>query len=94
MTDEDNGKGSESVLRIAARTTDHDRQEAYGNPSDSHARIAALWSIILETPVTAERVALCMVATKIARLLSEPTHFDSIVDLAGYARVYQRITDL
>lgn len=84
----------ESVLDEAARITAHEREIAYGSPLANHQRIAAIWSVILGVEVTPGQVALCMAGTKLARLAHTPMHRDSVVDLAGYARAYQRIMNL
>jgi hypothetical protein len=84
----------ESILAEAARVTSQDRERDYGHPLPNHQRIAALWSAILGVQVTPEQVVLCMIGTKIARLTVTPDHRDSVVDIAGYARAYQRIRHL
>ena len=61
------------------------RADPYGTPESNFARIAALWSVILEQPVTSAQVALCLDAVKTARLIQNPKHADSWVDKAGYA---------
>lgn len=61
------------------------RGENYGDPLENFSRIASLWSVILETEVTPVKVGLCMDAVKTARLLEDPTHWDSWVDKAGYS---------
>lgn len=82
-----------NCLTEAQKLVDGDRQTAYGNPHVLHERIAHVWSSILGHHVTPEQVALCMAGTKIARLSLNPKHEDSITDLAGYARTYQRIVE-
>ncbi|HAM24202.1 MAG TPA: hypothetical protein DCM51_01385 [Actinobacteria bacterium] len=82
---------SESILDEAARLTATEREAAYGRPLDNHLRIARIWTAILGTTVTPGQVALCMAGVKLSRLAATPSHRDSVVDLAGYARVYQRI---
>jgi hypothetical protein len=57
----------------------------YGPIKPNHERIAALWSTLLEHPVTPVQVAMCMVGVKLARLMETPDHVDSAVDIAGYA---------
>jgi hypothetical protein len=37
--------------------------------------------------ITPEQVALCMVAVKLSRLVETPGHYDSYVDICGYAGV-------
>ena len=69
-----------------------DRGRAYGHPRPNHERIAALWSVILGQDVNAMQVLLCLDALKTARLIHAPGHHDSVVDKAGYAELYGRIT--
>ncbi|MEO1102946.1 MAG: DUF6378 domain-containing protein [Pseudomonadota bacterium] len=82
-------KGSE--LLVAASEAYIDRMERYGTPQAVHEKAADMWTAILDTPVTAKDVALCMAALKIARLAEGGHHDDSAVDIAGYAAVYQEI---
>lgn len=73
------------VLVTADRIIGGDRQQDYGDARESFGRIGQLWSGILGMPVTAQQVALCMVALKISRAAGKPGHADSYVDMAGYA---------
>ena len=75
------------ILAEADRLTHGPRDGAYGTPQRNHERIAALWSVILETPVTPAQVALCMAGLKIARLIQTPDHLDSFVDGAAYLAI-------
>jgi len=43
-----------------------------------------MWSVLLNTEVTAHQVYQCMVAVKLARLMVTPRHEDSWVDICGY----------
>ena len=61
------------------------RGERYGSPGENFARIAHLWEPILGVEVTPEKVGLCMIAVKLARLIQTPDDPDSIRDIAGYA---------
>lgn len=72
------------ILAQAENLINGDRQDDYGTPSRNFNRIAALWSVVLETDVAASQVALCMALLKAARLVNTPTHEDSYVDMAGY----------
>jgi hypothetical protein len=45
----------------------------------------------LSEPLTAEEAALCMVGVKLARLAHTPDHVDSLIDVAGYARIVEMI---
>jgi hypothetical protein len=78
----------EDVLSIATRLTSSDRQDHYGPPHEDFSRSAKMWSAILGVDVTPQQFALCMIAVKISRLTETPTHRDSVVDIAGYARCY------
>ena len=50
-----------------------------------------MWGVILDVgPLSAEDVALCMIAVKLARQATRPKR-DNIVDIAGYARVLELI---
>ena len=62
-----------------------ERGRVYGPVLQNHERIAALWSTLLEHPVTPVQVAMMMVALKLARLMETPDNEDSAVDIAGYA---------
>ena len=86
-------KNTETILEEAARLTSGDRDGTYGHPYVDYTRTAQLWSGILGAEVTAEQAILCMIAVKLSRLCHSPGHRDSIVDIAGYARCYERVTD-
>jgi hypothetical protein len=64
-----------------------ERGERYGDPAVNLTRTAKLWSAILGGDVSAQQVALCMVAVKLSRLSHTPDDADSIADLAGYAEI-------
>ena len=67
----------------AIRLVYGDRNNDYGHPLDDFSKTATMWSVILGVEVTAEKVALCMVAVKISRQLNKPK-LDNIVDGIGY----------
>ncbi|UXE04429.1 hypothetical protein SEA_FUNSIZED_58 [Mycobacterium phage Funsized] len=73
------------LLHDADTAISGDRQRDYGPVLPGFERIAALWSIILGTEVTAEQYAMCQIATKVGRLVETPNHRDSWLDVAGYA---------
>ena len=60
------------------------RQRDYAHPKVNFQRIADLWSVVLDTKVTPEQVALCMIQVKVARLMNRHTR-DSVIDLIGYS---------
>jgi hypothetical protein len=68
------------------------RERSYGPPAESFEAIAARWSLVLGIPVTPAQVALCLIDLKLARLTHDPTHLDSIVDVAGYAACLREVT--
>lgn len=74
---------TESILQEAARLTNGARQATYGHPLDDLGRTATMWGAILGVPVSAEQVALCMVAVKISREVHAHRR-DNVVDGAGY----------
>ena len=68
-----------------------ERRAAYGDPATSMAAIAARWSVTLGRSVTPAEVVLCMIDLKLARLAHDPSHADSITDIAGYAAVLHAV---
>lgn len=75
----------EKILETAEELVNGPRAKAYGDAFDNHARIAALWSVLLNTEVNVADVYKCMIAVKLARLVQTEEHEDSWVDIAGYA---------
>ena len=81
----------ERLLKEAIRITTSDRNAAYGNPEDNFANIAAYWSSYLtqstkvDIVISPQDVAHMMILMKVARLATNPTHYDSLLDIAGYA---------
>ena len=87
------------MLQLAQETISGDREQEYGNKLQNFAQIAMIWQGILapklqETAsIAPEDVALLMIAVKMARLAKSPDHFDSILDIAGYAGCYSHLQD-
>lgn len=81
------------ILDAAAKCVCGQREEDYGTPEDSFRLIAELWTPVIKSCVPEgtdvcvqpETVALMMALLKVARLINNPEHLDSWVDLAGYA---------
>lgn len=73
-----------SLLLDAHVVLHGDRAEAYGHPADNLGRTARLWTELLGVPVTAEQVALCLIAVKLSRHVHQPKR-DNLLDIAGYA---------
>jgi hypothetical protein len=79
------------LLQHAVGVIEH-REQAYGPAESNFAAIAARWSLVLGVPVTPAQVALCLIDLKLARLTRDPSHLDSIVDVAGYAACLREVT--
>ncbi|MGW1740464.1 DUF6378 domain-containing protein [Nocardia sp. NPDC001965] len=67
-----------------------DRENTYGDPRESFARIAGMWSAYLGHPVTPLDVANLMICMKVSRTRTA-YHRDSYVDIGGYAASAERI---
>lgn len=80
----------EQMLHSAARLME-ERRKSYGNPATSMAAIATRWSVTLGQPITPAQVVLCLIDLKLARLVHDPAHLDSIRDVAGYAAVLREV---
>lgn len=61
------------------------REPLYGPARQNFDLIAKRWSLVVGVGVTPEQVALMLIDLKLARLSHDPTHVDSIIDVAGYA---------
>ena len=72
------------ILNKAESLVNGPRAKEYGDAHENHARIAQIWSVLLDKPVTIQQVYQCMVAVKLARLIVTPDHEDSWVDICGY----------
>lgn len=72
---------------------DKERQGVYGHPALNFGRIARLQAVIDECTDPELGHVLDMIAVKIARLIQTPSHFDSWVDIAGYARTAILVLD-
>ena len=79
------------LLQHAAGVIEN-REQVYGSAEASFAAIAARWSLVLGITVTPAQVALCLIDLKLARLSHDPSHLDSIVDVAGYAACLREVT--
>ncbi len=79
-----------NILTEAEAIITGPRQEPYGSAKESFERVATMWSVLLKTPVTAQQVAHCMIALKLAREVNQH-HRDNLVDICGYAALAERI---
>jgi len=76
-----------NTIFTEAETLVAERARTYGHPADNLDKIASLWGILLGMKITAQQVALCMIALKLSR---ETYHHkrDNLVDIAGYLHIY------
>jgi hypothetical protein len=81
------------ALFAEATLLSQDRGRIYGSPYTNHKRIADIWSGILDMPITAHQVVLCMVGLKIARLVETPSHHDSVADSVAYLGFYEDVLE-
>lgn len=70
-----------------------DRENDYGPPSKNFQVIADLWSAYMGVPVSKADAVNLMILLKVARLRTGGPHHDSIVDIAGYASVHERLDE-
>ena len=90
-----------TILDEAETLVSGDRRESYGHPLENFSDIAAMWTGYLHAAgklsrldfISADDVALMMVAVKLARLGKNTHHRDSLVDLVGYARTLEMAQD-
>jgi hypothetical protein len=87
---------NKGILTEAAEAV-ADRERHYGSPAQNFERVAALWTVVLGhrmkegATISSVDVALCMMGLKIARLVNQPEHRDSQVDIAGYADCMSKV---
>lgn len=76
-----------ALLSEAAEITSRDRATAYGKPEDNFKDISTLWDAYLrgKQTISSMDVVILNILQKVARLKFNPTHHDSLVDIAGYA---------
>lgn len=77
----------------ALATVTSDRSEIYGHPADDFAAVAKLKMALPEFSDPRLRHIAEMICVKLARLSATPTHLDSWIDIAGYARTGVMILD-
>jgi len=73
------------ILDAAKHAVTQDRNATHGNPEDSFAAIAAVWSARLGITLTGWQVCILLADLKTCRAWGNPGHQDSWVDIAGYA---------
>jgi len=76
-----------NIVLAKAKDAVKERGENYGSPSDNFNIAASLYEAHLGVPISAFDVGALHILNKLSRLQNDPTHFDSWVDIAGYAAV-------
>ncbi|AIK67773.1 hypothetical protein PBI_EQUEMIOH13_58 [Mycobacterium phage Equemioh13] len=81
-----------SILTKAEEIINGQRAQDYGDALENHQRIANLWNAYLQKPtVDHNDVAVMMILLKIARFMENGYHQDTVVDIAGYAGVLEKM---
>ena len=83
----------EAVLAAALAAVNGERNESYDEPENNFLRISMLWTAYLGYEVSASDVAVMNILQKVGRLMYSPTHWDSWVDIAGYAACGADVAD-
>lgn len=85
-----------TILDEAAKLVDGDRGDTYGHPIDDFSRVTRAAEALGIDPVGCDPLvaplhhALYMILVKLSRLVQSPYHRDSLVDVPGYARTYEK----
>ncbi|AEJ93464.1 phosphofructokinase [Mycobacterium phage Benedict] len=81
---------TETILQEAERLINGERQQQYGEATESFERIAGMWSAYIGKELTPHDVVNLMVLLKVSRA-KFGYHRDSYVDIAGYAGLGERL---
>ena len=86
----DDIKNREDAIAFVREIGRGDRQVNYGSPEDNFERISKLQQVYRELKINKDKhdasdVAIEMILMKVARLMNNPKHMDSVVDIIGYA---------
>lgn len=94
--------GAPTILAEAGDLVDGPREATYGHPADDFGAVArAAHALGIDPQGQIDRAfndpalhhALYMILVKIQRLVQTPDHRDSVVDIAGYARTYEKVLE-
>ncbi|QCG76910.1 hypothetical protein SEA_XIANYUE_56 [Mycobacterium phage XianYue] len=81
-----------SILTTAEEIINGQRALDYGDAKENHERIAILWGAYKRgVEFSPEDVAVMMILLKIARFMENGYHQDTVVDIAGYAGVLEKM---
>lgn len=87
-----------NVLQEANKIIFGDREATYGPPLVHFEIVAEFWRLFLERKhnvqiaLLPDDVTTMMVLLKVARLMHTPSHRDTLVDIAGYAGLMDRMS--
>lgn len=85
---------ADEMISEAVRVTSTDRHDCYAPPEDNFARIALVWSGLLDgkltAPITGADVARMMAGMKLVRDSHKPQR-DNRTDTVGYIRCLERM---
>ena len=82
-------KGTDMLKEAAGLVAE--RCKIYGPPARSMELLAKRWSLTLGHSITPAQVLMCLIDLKLTRLAHDPSHKDSVLDIAGYAAVLQEV---
>jgi len=77
----------------ALATITQRRGTTYGHPGDDFAKVAAMVERLPHWEDRRFSHIASMLMVKLARLAADPTHVDSLVDIAGYSRCWAMILE-
>ncbi len=87
----------DDIFSRARRLIHGQRQSDYGDKLENFSQIAAFWNASLARKLSAQitpaDVGQMMIGLKLARLSKSPTHYDSLLDVAGYAGVLEKLLE-
>lgn len=87
----------QSILDKAKEIIYGDRERTYGNPGKNLENISYFWNNYLSCKyksyphLVPEDICQMMILLKVARLMNDSTHLDSLIDICGYAALQERI---
>jgi hypothetical protein len=100
MTVQEEELRESNVMTQALAIIYGDREKTYGRPHINLESIAEMWTVYMRRihavrgthdTITIEDVCQMMVLLKMARLINDPTHKDSLVDEIGYIGLHERV---
>jgi Domain of unknown function (DUF6378) len=91
----DREQAAMKVERLLEQTASivRERRRTYGQPRELFERVAIRWSQVLDTTMAPAQVIVCLIDLKVAGLVNDSRHLDSITDIAGYAGILAELLD-